>query len=248
MKVSMKPRSIEIDNLTVAYQKHPAIHHLNLSIPAGSLVGIAGPNGAGKSTLIKTMAGLLSPLTGCIKGLKGLRIAYLAQVQEIDRSFPITVWDMVSMGLWHQIGALKGLSADQKKQCQAALAQVGLSGFEKRPIETLSGGQFQRAIFARLILQDADLFLLDEPFVGVDVKTQKELMALIHQWHQKGKSILMVSHDHDLMCEHFSRVVLLARDLIADGYPHEALHEVYWKQAQQMHEAFDDAAADCPIR
>src|SRR5690606_6531348 len=154
------------------YERHPAVHHLSLALPPASLVAVVGPNGAGKSTLLKALAGQLQPIGGRIDGLgPQQRVAWLPQANGIDRGFPISVEELVLLGLWPEVGALGRYSAAHRHTCHAALASVGLLGFEKRAIDTLSGGQFQRALFARLILQDAPVVLLDEPFAAIDQRT-----------------------------------------------------------------------------
>ena len=151
MQTTMLPM-IRLDNLTLGYDRHPAVHHLSGEIPAGALVAVVGPNGAGKSTLLKGLAGELRPIGGRIvlSELPPGGLAYMPQRSEIDHSFPISVFEVVAMGLWHEIGAFGGLSRSQRERVRAALAAVGMSGFESRPIGSLSGGQLQRARFARL--------------------------------------------------------------------------------------------------
>ena len=154
---------LQFQDLTLGYDRHPAVHHLNGAIASGALVAVVGPNGAGKSTLFKGIVGLLTPLAGRIElaGLKRRDIAYLPQVADIDRNFPINVYDMVAMGLWRSTGLLGGVRA-KSAEIHHAIEAVGLTGFEDRPIGTLSGGQMQRVLFARLLLQDARLIVLDE--------------------------------------------------------------------------------------
>ena len=234
-----------IDNVTLGYERHPAVHHLSLHIEPGSLVAVMGPNGAGKSTLLKGLAGLIKPLEGRIDGLARQRVAYMPQLSAVDRSFPISVLDMVSMGLWHEIGALGGLGASRRKRCVDALQAVGLSEFGHRTIDTLSGGQFQRALFARLMLQDASVLLLDEPFAAVDERTTTELTAVMRGWHDAGKTVIAVLHDLDLVHRHFDHVLLLAREMIAWGTPAQALSPANLLRARGLHEAFDDRAPLC---
>jgi zinc/manganese transport system ATP-binding protein len=251
---------IRLRNLTLGYERHPAVHHVSVALPAGDLVAVVGPNGAGKSTLIKALAGLLRPMQGHLEGMPphrprlwgrsapaGLRVAYLPQQAEMDRSFPITVADMVAMGLWHEVGALGRLSSRQHQRVQQALDAVGLSGFGHRTIATLSGGQFQRALFARLSLQDAPVILLDEPFVGVDSRTVRDLMQLLLRWHAQGRTVLAVLHDMDLVQAHFPTTWLLARELVAAGPTAQVLTEAHQQRARELNEAFDDDAPACDV-
>lgn len=234
-----------MENLTLGYERHPAVHHLNLRIEPASLVAIVGPNGAGKTTLLKGMAGLLRPLQGRIHGLENQRVAYLPQLSQVDRSFPITVFHMVALGLWREVGALGGISSAQRERCRTALAAVGLTGFEHRTLETLSGGQFQRALFARLMLQDASVLLLDEPFAAVDERTTGELVGMLRAWQQEGRTVIAVLHDLDLARRHFDQALLLAREAIAWGPPGEVLVPAQLARARGLHEAFDDDAPLC---
>ncbi|WP_439113953.1 zinc ABC transporter ATP-binding protein AztA [Hydrogenophaga sp.] len=241
------PPAIELDNLTLGYERHPAVHHLSLSIAPGSLVALVGPNGAGKSTLIKALAGQLRPISGQLRGLAGRRIAWLPQHTELDRSFPIPVRDMVAMGLWHQVGALRRFTTSHRQQCDDALAAVGLTGFEARSLDTLSGGQLQRALFARLILQDAPVVLLDEPFAAVDNRTTDDLLALLHRWHAQGKTVVAVLHDLAQVRTHFPLTLLLARERVAWGPTAGVLTSAHWARAQCMQEPFDDDAPLCAV-
>jgi len=245
MKPMNNPVAIELHNLTLGYERHPAVHHVSATLTAGSLVAVVGPNGAGKSTLIKGLAGLVRPMQGHITGLAGQRVAYLPQRDDMDHSFPITVADMVAMGLWHEVGALGGYSRAQRQRCTDALAQVGLSGFGQRTIATLSGGQFQRALFARLMLQDAPIILLDEPFAGVDTRTSRDLLALLHTWHAQGRTVLAVLHDMEQVRQHFPHALLLARELVAAGPTPQVLTEANLQRARRLNEAFDDDAPEC---
>src|SRR3984885_10132877 len=160
-------------NLTLGYERHPAVHHLSGAVETGALVAVVGPNGAGKSTLFKGIVGVIKPLAGSIErnGLDARDIAYLPQIAEIDRSFPISVYDMVAMGLWRSKGLFRSIGGKDHQAIEAAIAAVGLTGFEQRIIGSLSGGQMQRMLFARLLLQDARMIVLDEPFTAIDAKT-----------------------------------------------------------------------------
>lgn len=236
---------IVLHNLTLGYERHPAVHHLNAAIPRGSLLAVVGPNGGGKSTLLKGMAGLLAPLEGRIDGLAGRRVAYLPQHAEIDRSFPIRVIDLVAMGLWHEIGALGGLSREQQRRCAAALAAVGLDGFERRTIDSLSGGQFQRALFARLSLQNAEVVLLDEPFAAIDGRTVDDLMQQLVAWQRAGTTVVVVLHDLDLVRRHCPQAMWLAREMVAFGPASEVIDGQHWQRAQPLREAWSPGARAC---
>ena len=238
-------RAVQLDNLTLGYERHPAVHHLSLTLAPGSLVGVVGPNGSGKTTLLKGLAKLLKPMEGQMRGLEGQRVAYLPQQSEVDRSFPIRVADLVAMGLWHEIGALGGLTRHQRQRCEAALHRVGLSEFAHRTLETLSGGQFQRALFARLMLQDADLVLLDEPFAAVDTRTSEDLLAILAEWHRTGKTVLVVLHDLPQVMAHCPETLLLARSAVAFGRTHDVLTPINLQRARQMTEAWDESASVC---
>ena len=240
--------AIVFDDLTLGYDRHPAVHHLSLAIPRGSLVGVVGPNGAGKSTLLKAIAGQLRPMSGQVMGLGGLRIAWLAQQSAVDRSFPISVSDFVALGLWDRVGALGRLGQAERDAIAAAMSAVGLGGFERRNLDTLSGGQWQRALFARLIVQDADLILLDEPFAAVDQRTTDDLLALIHRWHAQQRTVIAVVHDLDQVRAHFPLALLLARGLARFGPTAQVLTDHHWHEALCLREAFDEQAEVCEGR
>src|SRR6201998_1757349 len=230
-------------NLTLGYDRHPAVHHLDGVVKDGALLAVVGPNGAGKSTLFKAIAGTLKPLAGAITrdGVDG-GVAYLPQVPEIDRSFPIGVYDMVAMGLWRSRGVLGAITGKDHHAIEAAIAAVGLTGFERRPIGTLSGGQMQRMLFARLVAQNARLILLDEPFAAVDARTSAELLALVRRWHGEGRTVLAALHDVDLVRTAFPETLLLARERVAWGPTRDVLTAENLNKARRMCEAFDEAA------
>jgi zinc/manganese transport system ATP-binding protein len=238
---------VRFRNLTLGYDRHPAVHHLDGNVEAGSLIAVVGPNGAGKSTLFKGIIGLLAPLSGRIElnGLKREEIAYLPQVADIDRSFPITVYDLVAMGLWHSIGLFGGIRGKVRARVHEAIAAVGLTGFEDRSIGTLSGGQMQRALFARLLLQDARLIVLDEPFNAVDAKTVTDLCVLVQRWHGERRTVLAALHDLDLVRANFPEALLLARAPVAWGATRDILTPENLLKARQMCEAFDESAEQC---
>lgn len=233
--------------LTLGYGSAPAVRAVDCQIAAGSLTAIVGPNGAGKSTLLKGMLGALRPLAGTISlgALKPEDVAYLPQQSQIDRSFPMAVIDLVAMGLWREIGAFGRLPRTARGRVSDAIAAVGLTGFEGRAIGSLSGGQMQRALFARLLLQDAQLVLLDEPFTAIDAKTMADLLAVIRRWHGEGRTVLAVLHDIDIVRAHFPDTLLLARELIAHGRTDRVLTAENQFRARQMCEACDSLPHRC---
>jgi zinc/manganese transport system ATP-binding protein len=241
--------SIVLNDLTLGYDGHPAVHHLSGVFAAGSMTAVVGPNGSGKSTLLKGISGMLHPLGGRIDrgGLKTSRIAYLPQQAEIDRSFPITVLDTVALGLWHQVGMFGGMKQGQWQQARQALAAVGLEGFERRPISNLSAGQFQRVLFARLLLQDCPVILLDEPFTAIDARTTADLLDVVQRWHAENRTIIVVLHNFEQVRSHFPMTLMIARDPIAWGKTAEVLTSENLQRARRMSEAWDESAEVCRI-
>ena len=239
---------ISFRNLTLGYERHPAVHHLSGDVKQGALLAVCGANGAGKSTLLKGISGALRPLGGAIdrRGLSPRDIAYLPQGAEIDRSFPVNVYDMVAMGLWRRAGLFGGIGRADRGRIEDAIAAVGLEGFEARPIGTLSGGQMQRTLFARLLLQDARVILLDEPFTALDARTVTDLVALVRRWHGERRTVIAVLHDFDLVRATFPETLLLARSPIAWGATAEALGPDNLLRARRMAEAWRHGAAPCP--
>jgi zinc/manganese transport system ATP-binding protein len=238
---------LQFRDLTLGYDRHPAVHHLSGTVTSGDLIALVGPNGAGKSTLFKGVVGLIKPLAGglALEGVKATDIAYLPQAAEIDRSFPINVYDLVAMGLWRRRGLFGGIGRADRARVDAAIAAVGLSGFEARAIGTLSGGQMQRALFARLLLQDARVILLDEPFNAIDARTAADLFALVERWHGEGRTVVAALHDLDLVRKGFPQTLLLAREPVAWGTTADVLTSENLLKARRMCEAFDEGAAAC---
>ena len=238
---------LKFRDVTLGYDRHPAVHHLSGEGAPGALLAGVGPNGAGKSTLFRGLVGILKPLSGTIQtgGIDPKDIAYLPQTADIDRSFPISVFDFVGTGLWRRVGFFGGIGKGAREKIAQALAAVGLSGFESRGIGTLSGGQMQRMLFARVLLQDARLIVLDEPFNAIDAKTSADLLALVRQWHAEGRTVIAALHDMDLVRHHFPETLLLARGEVAWGPTAEALTAENLAEARRMCEAFDDSAATC---
>jgi zinc/manganese transport system ATP-binding protein len=238
---------IQFRDVTLGYDRHPAVHHLNGEVATGALLAVIGPNGAGKSTLFRGLAGILKPLAGSIAlgGLDIRDIAYLPQTADIDRTFPIAVFDFVGTGLWRATGFFGGMGRSARDKITRALAAVGLNGFENRPIGTLSGGQMQRMLFARVLLQDARLIVLDEPFNAIDAKTSTDLIALVRHWHGEGRTVLAALHDLEMVRNHFPETLLLARGPVAWGATAQVLTPENLMVAMKMCEAFDDRAAAC---
>ncbi len=239
---------VTLDNLTVSYRKHPALHHISGQFEPGSLTAVIGPNGSGKSTLLKSIMGLLPTSGGQVNvTTPRTRVAYLPQLAEIDRSFPIDVRDCVLLGCWPSVSAWGGITADQMARVASALHAVGLDDFEHRPVSTLSSGQFQRVLFARVLVQDADLILLDEPFNAMDSKTTQALLALIRQWHQQQRTVIAVLHDDAQVIENFPQTLLLAREVVAWGETAQVLTPALLLQARALAEAWDETADICVI-
>lgn len=241
----MAAASVTFTDLTLGYNSHPAVHHLNGSVAKGSLTAVVGANGSGKSTLMKGIVGVIAPMAGKVSLAPHTRIAYLPQQSELDRSFPARVSDLVSLGLWPRRGLLGRHTAEDRQRVTEALAAVGLDGFETRPIDTLSGGQLQRALFARVLVQDAELILLDEPFNAVDQKTVGDLIRLIKHWHGEERTVMVVAHDLELVAQHFPRTLLLARRPVAWAETAAVLTAQNLARARQFHEAWDEQAPWC---
>jgi zinc/manganese transport system ATP-binding protein len=248
-EVSMAAQ-LQFRDVTLGYDRHPAVHHLNGEVAPGALLAVVGPNGAGKSTLFRGIVGILKPLAGTIlTGDLDVRdIAYLPQTADIDRSFPISVFDFVGTGLWRSTGFFGGMGERPAREKIAhALAAVGLSGFENRGIGTLSGGQMQRMLFARVLLQDARLIVLDEPLNAIDAKTSADLLALVRRWHAEKRTVLAALHDMDLVHANFPETLLLARGPVAWGKTADVLTAENLLEARRMCEAFDEGAAACVV-
>lgn len=241
--------AIQLSNLTVSYERRAAVHHISGQFAAGSLTAIVGPNGAGKSTLIKALVGVMKPAQGKVDlgRLSSRTIGYLPQAAEIDRSFPLSVGDTVAMGAWGQIGALFGLGKAQAERSLQALAAVGLEGFEERSIGSLSSGQLQRVLFARLLMQDAKVIVLDEPFTAIDARTTEDLLALVSSWHQQGRTVIAVLHDLDQVRRHFPQTLLMARSAIAWGATETVLTVDNLRRARNMAQAWSPDSLPCAI-
>lgn len=243
----MSESAVVLHDLTLTYERHPAVHHLSGALARGSLTAIVGPNGAGKSTLLKGIVGRMRPAAGIIEraSLERGGIAYLPQHAEIERRFPISVFDTVMLGHWRQIGWAGATNKTMREAAREALAAVGLDGFERRSVETLSAGQFQRVLFARLIVQDAELILLDEPFNAVDWRTSEDLLNLVEDWHRERRTVAAVLHDLDQVHAHFPDTLLLARECVAWGATSEVITPHNLARARRMSEAWSAEAENC---
>lgn len=241
----MNDACLIFNDLTLGYGLHPAVHHLDGVLARGSLTAIIGANGSGKSTLMKGMAGILPPMSGEIARPAEAGCAYLPQQSELDRTFPARVVDLVSLGLWPRRGAFGRHTGQDRAAVRDALGSVGLEGFERRAIDTLSGGQLQRALFARVLVQDAELILLDEPFNAIDARTVADLVRLVERWHGEKRTVVVVTHDLDLVRAHFPETLLLARRKVAWGRTAEVLRPENLAAARRFDEAWHEDAPWC---
>ncbi len=226
----MSKCAIKVEQLSVNYDKTPVLWDVHFEIPEGKLVGIIGPNGAGKSTLLKSLLEMVRPLSGHIEFF-GVpykkarhRIAYVPQRTSVDWDFPITAFEVVLMGRYGKLGLFKWPKAADKEAARHALDLVGMLPFADRQISQLSGGQQQRLFIARALLQDADLYLMDEPFAGVDMATEKAIIALMDSLKVQGKTLLVVHHDLTSVDAYFDWVIMLNTCLIASGPVSDVFH------------------------
>ncbi len=215
---------IELDNLVAGYEGVAITPSLSGVIHKGSMTAIVGLNGCGKSTLLKTLAGFIPPVSGVIRWAPSRPvIGWLAQRHALESQFPLTVLDVVSQGAWPRISLLRGLRSDTRQRIAASLARVGLESMAKTPIDALSGGQFQRMLFARVLVQRAPLVMLDEPFTGIDEATSHDLMGVIQEMHQQGQTVLAVLHDNQRVAEYFPETLLLAPQNACWGHTRDVL-------------------------
>ncbi len=208
--------AIEIRNLTVAYGENIALENLNLDVETGSLMALVGPNGAGKSTLIKTILKFLKQITGEIK-INAKTLAYVPQRNSVDWDFPTTLFDVVEMGCYGRVGFFKRVSKEEKQKVLKAIEQVGMLDFKDRQISELSGGQQQRAFIARALVQEADIYLMDEPFQGVDSTTEKSIVDILKKLKSEGKTLIVVHHDLQTVPTYFETVTFINKSVIASG-------------------------------
>jgi len=233
--------AIKIFDLTVSYDLKPVLWDIDLEIPLGALVAVVGPNGAGKSTLIQAILGLVKRVSGEVSFLdqpyKNVqkRIAYVPQRGSVDWDFPTTVFDVVLMGRYGHVGWIKRPSKKDKEKAIEALNKVNMFEYKDRQISELSGGQQQRVFLARALVQEAEIYLMDEPFVGVDAKTEKAIVLLLKELKNSNKTVIVVHHDLQTVREYFDYVVLLNRKIIAFGLVDDVFTEELIKTTYQEH-------------
>lgn len=229
---------LKVTNLTVVYDDLPVFKQLAVTFAPGKITGIIGPNGAGKSTLIKGMLGLVKPQSGSASiagqplNKQLTRVAYVEQRKDLDLTFPINVFDVVLSGTYGKLGLFRSPGKNEKQQAAAALEQVGLSDYASRQIGNLSGGQLQRVFVARAIAQKADIIILDEPFVGIDLKSEHEIMQILKQWRSAGKIIIVIHHDLNKVTAYFDDLVIMDHGIEAAGpvaqvYTPENIRQVF---------------------
>lgn len=238
------------EELCVNYDKNPVLWDISFAIPKGILACILGPNGAGKSSLLKAALGLIKPLSGKIEffgepiGLSRQKIAYVPQRQSVDWDFPITAIQVVLMGRYGRLGLFGRPRKADREAAKKALELVGMAPFADRQISQLSGGQQQRLFLARALVQNPDIFLLDEPFAGVDLTTEKEIMELLKQQRDEGKTIFIVHHDLPTVEAYFDWAILLNTRLIAAGLVSDVFHaEHLAKTFGKTPAVFDEAVS-----
>ena len=236
--------AVVLDELGVSYRGHPAVQRVSGRFEAGSFTAVVGPNGAGKSSLLAAIAGTARHEGRIVHGA-ARRIAYLPQAARLDRGFPVRVREAVAMGLWPRIGSFRGVAAGDRPGIDGALAAVGLDGLDRRWVGELSAGQLQRVLFARLLLQEADLILLDEPFNAIDARTTADLLALLPRWKRQARTVIAVLHDLDQVRQHFEQTLLLAREALAWGPTAHMLDAEPLRRARRAAESWDERA---PLR
>lgn len=215
--------AIEVRDLTVAYQDKPVLWDIDLDVPNGVLMAVVGPNGAGKTTFVKALLGLVRPAAGQIRMLgdayekRRREVAYVPQRGSVDWDFPTSALDVVMMGLYGRLGWIRRPGRREREQAMNALEKVGMQDFAKRQIRQLSGGQQQRVFLARALVQDAEIYLMDEPFQGVDATTERAIISLLRNLREQGKTLLVVHHDLQTVTEYFDHVLLLNVRRIASG-------------------------------
>ena len=251
--------AIEVHDLTVAYQTQPVLWDVDLEIPEGRLVAIVGPNGAGKSTLLRAILGLVRPVTGWVKVYgepyerRRSWVGYVPQRESVDWDFPTSALDVVTMGLYGQIGWLRRPARHHRERALACLDKVGIRDLARRQISQLSGGQQQRVFLARALAQDSRLYLMDEPFAGVDATTERAILALLQELRSQGRTVVAVHHDLQTVADYFDHVVLLNLRLVVAGsiaatFTPENLQRTYGGRLTVLSQAASELLAQRPAR
>jgi manganese/zinc/iron transport system ATP- binding protein len=246
---------VSIHDMTVAYHRKPVLWDVDYDAPEGELIGIIGPNGAGKSTLIKAVLDLVPSASGRVlifgKPYKESRdrVAYVPQRESVDWDFPVNALDVVTMGRYGKLGWFKRVKSADRDAAMASLERVGMADYAKRQISQLSGGQQQRVFLARALVQDADLYFMDEPFAGVDASTEKAIIELLHELRETGKTVLVVHHDLHTVPDYFQQLIMLNMRIVASGpteevFTRENLHKTYGGRLTLLDEAAEAIARE----
>lgn len=247
------PPPVEVHDLTVSYDKKPVLWNIDVSIPEGQIIGIIGPNGAGKSTLIKAVMGLMPADSGWVKiygeplARQRRLVGYVPQRESVDWDFPVTVRDVVLMGTYGRLGLFRRPGKAERELCDRCLAQVGMAAYADRQIANLSGGQRQRVFLARALAQESRIYLMDEPFVGVDAATESAIIELLRNLKDQGRTLLVVHHDLQTAPEYFDSILLLNMRLVAFGptqemFTTELLQKTYGGRLTILAEAAEQVA------
>lgn len=244
---SMRPNpaaAISLESVDLAWRDHVVVRGLQGAFAAGSLTAVVGPNGGGKSSLVAALSGELAPRAGQVRVAPALqgRMALLQQASQVDRSFPVRVLDLVMLGHWGRQGAWRAATKSRRLQAEQALARVGLEGFGRHSLHELSVGQFQRVLFARLLLQDAPLVVLDEPFAAVDAAATADLMDILLEWHAQARTVIVVLHDLECVRRYFPQTLLLAREPLGWGNTEDVLTPALLQRAQLLAAAWEQPA------
>ena len=244
-----------INDLTVAYHRKPVLWDVDLSLPEGQLIAVVGPNGAGKSTLIKAILGLVPRASGTVSiygkpyELQRHLVGYVPQRESVDWDFPVNAMDVVTMGIYRQIGWLKPVTRQHQQKALEELEKVGMSAYAKRQISQLSGGQQQRVFLARALAQNAQLYFMDEPFAGVDVATERAIIALLKELKSANKTCVVVHHDLQTVPSYFDHVVLLNMRIVDSGpipevFTDENLKKTYGGKLTLLSQALHEYTKD----